>query len=183
MNPDEPNPFQFCPRCGAPGGDFLHHKEFHCRVCGHRYFHNVAAAAGILTQDSQGRFLFLVRGLEPGRGLLGLPGGFVDPGEPLGDAIRREVREELGAKIDTPVFLDGYPNRYAFAKIWYNTLDLYFTARILTPQEEWSLDPREVSSLTWKYPAEVRPADLAFPSLQALWSDWTAGRWKKGAQS
>ncbi|NNM54002.1 MAG: NUDIX hydrolase [Spirochaetales bacterium] len=172
------NPFLFCPQCGSPGGEFLRHHEYRCSVCGHRYFHNVAAAAGILARDVEGRFLFLRRGMEPARGLLGLPGGFVDPGEGVTEAVKREVREELGAEISSPVFLDGYPNRYAFSKIWYHTLDLYFTADILTPQAQWTLDAQEVVGLVWMLPEQVDETELAFQSLRQMWHDWKAGRWE-----
>lgn len=163
-----PSPFNFCPACGSVGGEFIDSREYRCPACGFRYFHNVATAAGVVVERG-GKFLFVVRAAEPAKGKLGLPGGFVDPGESVEAELRREVREEIGAEIDEPVFLASFPNRYGFGATIYHTCDLYFRAEVLTRPQDWRLAAGEVSDLVWLAPDEVDPQDLAFESLRRVW--------------
>lgn len=49
--------------------------------------------------DSRGRVLLIRRGKPPFAGRLALPGGFVDVGETVEDACRREIEEEAGVDV------------------------------------------------------------------------------------
>jgi 8-oxo-dGTP diphosphatase len=68
-----------------------------------RYPQRPILGVGAIVEDS-GRVLLVERGQEPLRGVWSLPGGVVEVGERLTDAIRREVREETGLDIE-PVSL------------------------------------------------------------------------------
>lgn len=162
-------PFALCPQCGKSGGAWRRGHEFRCPDCGFRFFHNVAAAAGVLLQRDD-RWLFLERGRDPARGKLGLPGGFVDPGESLEVALHREVAEEIGGAVTEVRYLTSFPNVYRFGGIAYHTCDVYFRARLMTPEAELKVEPTEVSALRWLRADEVRDEDLAFDSLRRLWS-------------
>ena len=58
----------------------------------------VAAVGAIAIED--GRILLIRRGHAPSLGLWSLPGGRVEPGESDVDAVRREVAEETGLRVD-----------------------------------------------------------------------------------
>lgn len=47
-----------------------------------------------------GRALLIERASEPLKGSWSLPGGVVEAGERLADAVRREVREETGLEVE-----------------------------------------------------------------------------------
>lgn len=61
----------------------------------------------VLIEDQKGRYLFLRRAISSGAnpGKWELPGGKVDPGEEFGQAIRREVHEETGLRVETGAVL------------------------------------------------------------------------------
>src|SRR3954447_9715132 len=54
---------------------------------------------GAVVRDDAERLLLIRRGHEPSRGLWSLPGGRVEPGETLEQAVVREVREETGLDV------------------------------------------------------------------------------------
>ena len=57
------------------------------------------ACVGAVVQDAAGRLLLIRRGHDPHAGLWSLPGGRVEEGETLEQAVRREVREETGLLV------------------------------------------------------------------------------------
>ena len=64
----------------------------------------VAASAAILRD---GKILVVRRARAPANGVFSLPGGVVETGETLHEAVAREVMEETGLTIE-PVALAGY---------------------------------------------------------------------------
>jgi 8-oxo-dGTP diphosphatase len=55
-------------------------------------------AADCVVRDAKGRVLLIRRKFPPFRGSYALPGGFVEVGETVEDAARRELMEETGVK-------------------------------------------------------------------------------------
>lgn len=56
-------------------------------------------AVGAVVLDDEGRLLVVLRSNPPAAGRWSLPGGSVEPGEGLRDAVRREVGEETGLDV------------------------------------------------------------------------------------
>jgi mutator protein MutT len=124
-----------------------------------------AVAAFVVRGD--GRVLYTRRAKDPGKGLLGMPGGFVDPGETAEDALRREVREEVGLELASARYLTSFPNRYTYDGVTYSTLDLFFVASAVDDSRVRALDA--VEATLWLDPADVNVEDIAFDSMrQAL---------------
>ena len=156
----------YCPKCKSDSFRKISRKEYACPDCRFSFFFNVAAAGrALLTWRDE--ILFTVRKYEPGKDLLDLPGGFVDPQESAESSIRREIREEIGLSVGTLSYFCSFPNRYPYKGITYDTLDLFFTAVL---DDKPALFPSdEVKAVVWIKRSEINFEKLAFPSLnQAL---------------
>jgi mutator protein MutT len=71
-------------------------------------------SAGACIRDGEGRILLLRR--TDGDNLWSFPGGMIEPGEGAVDAVRREVREEIGLEVEPLMLIGVYTSpEYAFA--------------------------------------------------------------------
>ncbi len=65
-----------------------------------RYPARPLLGVGALVFDDHDRILLIERGKEPLKGFWTLPGGLVEPGERLEEALRREIVEETGLEVE-----------------------------------------------------------------------------------
>ena len=159
MNP----PFDHCPSCRAASLRFEQQKLLRCEACDFVYFHNVATAVGAFLRCDD-HVLFAVRGRDPGKGLLDLPGGFGDPGESLEQTLQRELQEELGLTIDGARYLFSFPNTYPYRGITYRTTDALFEVRLdARPAVQVGDD---VAATRWLRLQDVLLDDIAFESVR-----------------
>ena len=108
----KPVSLKFCPQCGSIGYQYREQKFWYCPVCLFTYFHNVATSASVIVEVN-GSVLMLVRNRDPARGMLSLPGGFVDPDERAEDAAIRVdgayLLEFGDVDLDPAFGTDGLP--------------------------------------------------------------------------
>jgi len=168
--------YQFCTRCGHPGLLARSHIEFQCPACEFKHFINPIAAVVAILESAAGELLLLRRARDPGRGKLGLPGGFVDPGESAEEALRREVREEIGMEVGHFAYFTSLPNRYVYQGIATPTLDVFFTGRVASFAEARIVAETEVEALITVPPRQVDFEAVAFPSNAKALRRYAAGR-------
>ncbi|WP_026972751.1 NUDIX hydrolase [Aliagarivorans marinus] len=153
----------YCPKCRSGAFAQVSANQFRCANCDFTYFQNVAAAVAAII-ICEGEVLFNVRAKAPKQGMLDLPGGFVDPGEGLEQALVRELKEELGLEINRWEYLCSYPNTYPYKGTEYFTSDSVFVVE-LAAKPELVLEEQEVSSTKWLKLADIDVSHLGFESL------------------
>jgi ADP-ribose pyrophosphatase YjhB (NUDIX family) len=98
---------RFCPRCGQAAEVTFPHR-IDCPQCGYCAYYNPKPVAGVIPVDDEGRVILLRRGFDPGRGRWTFPGGFVELGESVPEAARRETDEELRMAVELEELVGVY---------------------------------------------------------------------------
>jgi NADH pyrophosphatase NudC (nudix superfamily) len=87
-----------CSYCGHPYGDELPWPRT-CAGCGQTTWLN-PLPVGVLLLPVDDGVLCVRRGIPPGKGLLALPGGFLEVHETWQQGVTRELFEETGVRVD-----------------------------------------------------------------------------------
>lgn len=118
--------FKYCPKCGSTELITVESNGMKCISCGYVYFHNTASAVAALIEIPAAGVLLVKRNHEPRKGMLDVPGGFVNYRESLENALRREIREELSIELQSIEYFGSFPNIYIYEKVTYFTTDIFF---------------------------------------------------------
>jgi ADP-ribose pyrophosphatase YjhB (NUDIX family) len=103
--------------------------ELACARCRYLIFDYPRLCAGAIVVKRD-QVLVLRRGHEPRRGMLDVPGGFVEAGEALEASARRELREETGLTVGKMHVLGNYWDRYFIRGYGhFPTFNAYWIAR------------------------------------------------------
>ncbi len=150
---------KFCSACGAPvalkvpPGDSL--PRHVCDACGTIHYSNPKMVIGSIP-EWEDRILLCRRAIEPRYGLWTLPAGFMENGETVADAARRETLEEAKARIELADMFSVLSVPYI------NQVHIFYRARLLDldfgPGEE-SLD------VALFYENEIPWKELAFRTV------------------
>ena len=113
----------------------------------------LAVSAAIFRDD---KVLLVRRARSPGKGFYSLPGGRVEFGESLHDALRREVDEETGLRIEI-VGLAGWREVLPGATGGGHYLIMSFAARWMANEPVLN---EELDDFKWLAPDDVGLGDL-----------------------
>jgi NADH pyrophosphatase NudC (nudix superfamily) len=167
MNPSFPSELlHFCPYCGVDAFRASDENYLQCGVCAKKFFINASAAVACVIVNPQKEILFTRRRFEPAKGMLDLPGGFVNSDETAENAAKREVREELNLQVDTLRYFGSSTNRYTYAGMLYYTLDLGFECMVSDFSTIQAAD--DVEQFLFLPCDAINPELFGFPSIRTL---------------
>lgn len=153
----------FCPSCASKGFVNSESKSWQCSSCGFIYFHNTASAVGGILKVKN-EILLAIRKHNPGKGMLDLPGGFVDYDESLEAALVREMQEELRVTLGPWRYVFSYPNRYEYEGVLYNTIDAFFLTELDEKPNVIASD--DVADIVWVDIQEIDLESIEFVSVR-----------------
>ena len=129
----------FCAACGARSDMVQGGWQRSCPVCKAQHFPRTDPVVIMLVTHGNSVLL----GRSPGwpEGMFSLLAGFVEPGETLEAAVRREVQEETGVTCGAVSYLASQP--------WPFPASLMIGARTEAAAREITLDPVELEAARW----------------------------------
>lgn len=124
--------------------------------------------------EKNGKILLVLRGFEPHKGKLALPGGYVNFGENVEFAAVRETEEETGLRVKLKCILGVYsdPKREPDYPKYY-CMSTIFVAEIIGGKLKAGDDAKEASFYEIK---KLKKEDLAFDHYKIL-QDYL--KWRK----
>ncbi|WP_299286399.1 NAD(+) diphosphatase [uncultured Tateyamaria sp.] len=130
---------RFCARCGAASDMGQGGWQRICPTCGAHHFPRTDPVVIMLITHGNS----VLMGRSPGwpEGMFSLLAGFVEPGETLEAAVRREVFEEAGVRVGAVDYLSSQP--------WPFPASLMFGCRGIATSREITIDPVEIEAAMW----------------------------------
>jgi NAD+ diphosphatase len=156
---------RFCGHCGNPTEGAPGERAFHCPSCGLKVFPRLAPAVIALVERDDGRAL-LARNANWPTAMYSCLAGFVEPGESVEAAVRREIREEVGVEVSTLRYFGSQPWPFP------HSLMLGFHAR--HEAGEIYCDGEEISDAKWFEAGELPQIPGRISIARRLIDDWVS---------
>ena len=136
---------QFCARCGQPSQVAQAGWQRNCDACNTSHFPRTDPVVIMLITHGDS----VLMGRSPGwpEGMYSLLAGFVEPGETLEAAVRREVLEEAGVKVGEVSYLSSQP--------WPFPMSLMFGCAGVALGRELTIDHTETEDALWVSRADM----------------------------
>ena len=135
-----------------------------CADCGFVHFRNPAVGVAVVVSDSQGRILLGRRSAGGNVGQWCIPCGYVEWGEDIRQAARREFQEETGLAVTIGAVCAVHSNFHNPAAL---TVGVWFYGRITGGR---AVAGDDLDQIGWFAP-DAPPEPLAFPTDRMVLDD------------
>ena len=139
---------QFCGRCGAKTETLSQERGKKCPQCGLTSYPRLSPS--IIVRVRRGAEILLARSPRWPAGRYSIIAGFVEPGETLEAAVRREVFEETQIRVG--------PVRYLASQPWPFPASLMIGCLGEAESHEITIDPKEIEDAIWVSREEMAQA-------------------------
>ena len=133
-----------------------------CPHCGASPYRNPVPTVDVVIHDPACGVVIIRRANKPVG--YALPGGFIDPGETMETAARRELYEETGLVPRELRYLFSLPNTYPYSGIDVFTADLFYLARV--PDFSAARAADDAAALDIRPLAALHAADYGLTSIR-----------------
>jgi 8-oxo-dGTP diphosphatase len=99
----------------------------------HEHKNPVPAVDFLISKDNNSKILLVRRKNDPFKGMLSIPGGFINEGETAEDAMRREAKEETSLIVEPIAILGVYSDPQRDPRM--HTISVTFITRIVRGTE------------------------------------------------
>ncbi len=141
---------QFCSACGARSEPRRGGHLRRCPACRAEHFPRTDPVAIMLIHDGDRCLLGQPRGRLVRTGMYSALAGFIDHGESIEEAVRREVMEEAGIRVGAV--------RYHSSQPWPFPSSLMIGCHGVAETRDITIDPGEMNDVRWVSRADVRAA-------------------------
>ncbi|AYD03271.1 NAD(+) diphosphatase [Neorhizobium sp. NCHU2750] len=171
---------RFCGKCGSPTEMKIGGYKRICTACQHMIFPRTDPVVIMLTVDAENDRCLLGRSHHFQEGMYSCLAGFVEPGETVEHAVRRETFEESGVEVGRV--------RYHASQPWPMPHSLMIGCYSEAVSTEIVIDTQEMSDVRWFTREEVKGMLDAGPDIKPFgpakgaiayrlmkdWIDWPA---------
>ena len=157
---------RFCGRCGGETEPVSGELAKRCTRCGMLHYPRLSPAIIVLVRDGDRILLARSHGFPPG--MYSVLAGFVEAGESIEEAVRREVMEEVGIEVKNVRYFGSQPWPFP------NSLMIGFTTEYASGELE--IDPTEIEDANWYEPGELPPLPPKVSIARTMIDDFLARR-------
>lgn len=152
--------YHYCPRCKHQLKQVDTH--LYCPNCDLKIYPNPSLAVALIAFNERGEVLLNKRKIAPNPGSWDTVGGFVNVGETVEEAIKREFHEETQGRCEIVKYWGSYPDVYGVERS--PTINLFVEVTIGGEKLKASDDAAELRF----FPLNRLPKNLAFANTQVF---------------